>query len=275
MRLGAHDPFGNMATWSAEEATLWVAALRLRTSGSDQLRLRARIIELAGVRTGDQVAELGCGTGSLLVDLARAVGPSGHATGYEPQPDLAAAARETLAGAGLAANAEVVASGDFDHRGATLAAIVEQSVFIHLPEELIASTLEKGVTLLRPGGRWVSADQDGDTWTIDHPNRELTRKVVAFNSDYRYADGWTGRRLHRLLDEAGFSEIHVSALAHVDTEPGSYLYEMALRVAASARDEGVLSHDEHDSWTAPFSQPDYHFFSSINYYVAAGVSSGF
>jgi hypothetical protein len=47
-------------------------------------------------------------------------------------------------------------------------------------------------------------------------------------------------------------------------------------VAASARDTGVLNNAEHDSWLAQLvspASPD-HFYSSINYYVAAGVRPG-
>jgi hypothetical protein len=34
------------------------------------------LIQLAGVRTGDTVIEVGCGTGALLADLTHAVNPS-------------------------------------------------------------------------------------------------------------------------------------------------------------------------------------------------------
>jgi len=274
MTLGKHDPFGNLDSWSPKFAESWATALRLRTAGVDQRRLRRRIVELAGLRPGDQMAEIGCGTGALLLDLAEAVGPGGRVTGYEPQHNLAAAAQEAVAAAGAGANIEVVRAGaaDLELEPASLHAVIEQTVFIHLPQFLILDTLARALPALRPGGRWVSADQDGDTWIIDHPDRELTRRIIAFNSDFRYADGWTGRRLSRLLAEAGFIDVQVDVLTHVDTAPGSYLHGMALRIAESARTEGALSTAEYDRWVGRLSPSAGYerFYSSINYYVAVG-----
>lgn len=274
MTLGQHDLFGDLASWSPELAESWASALRLRTSGADQQRLRRRIVELATLQPGDRVAEIGCGTGALLLDLAEAVGRGGRVTGFEPQHKLAAAAEETIAAAGADANTEVLLAGaaDIELEPASLAAAIEQTVFIHLPQSLIVDTLARTLPALRPGGRWVSADQDGDTWIIDHPDRELTRRIIAFNSDFRYADGWTGRRLSRLLAEAGFVDVQVEVLTHVDTEPGSYLHGMALRIAESARTEGALTIAEYDRWVGRLSPSAGYerFYSSINYYVAVG-----
>jgi hypothetical protein len=44
--------------------------------------------------------------------------------------------------------------------------------------------------------------------------------IIAFNSDYGCADGWTGRRLHRLLDDVGFADVQLAVVPHVDTKPG-------------------------------------------------------
>lgn len=136
--LGRDDPFRDVATWDEATARRWVRLLDQRAAAPDQARLRRELLRLANVADGDHVLEVGCGTGALLADLARAVGPSGRVMGIDPQPQFVAAARDAY------------------------------------------------------GGRFVSVDQDADTWTIDHPDRELTRRIVRFNSDHRYVDGWAG-----------------------------------------------------------------------------------
>jgi hypothetical protein len=88
-----------------------------------------------------------------------------------------------------------------------------QTVLIHLSQTALGQVLTEAQRVLAPGGRMVSADQDGDTWTIDHPDRDTTRRIVRFNSDRRYADGWTGRKLARLFLEAGFSGNTAEVLA--------------------------------------------------------------
>jgi ubiquinone/menaquinone biosynthesis C-methylase UbiE len=67
---------------------------------------------------------------------------------------------------------------------------------IHVPGDILPQLFAEVKRVLKPGGRFISVDQDGNTWIIDHPQRTLTRKITQFNSDYRYADGWTGRYLN-------------------------------------------------------------------------------
>ncbi|HEX2297671.1 MAG TPA: methyltransferase domain-containing protein, partial [Pseudonocardiaceae bacterium] len=93
IELGTLDPFRSVASWDGATAASWAAALDQRAAGDDQVRLRATMRELAALRPGDHAVELGCGTGALLAELARAVGSGGRVLGVEPQPEFAEAAR--------------------------------------------------------------------------------------------------------------------------------------------------------------------------------------
>lgn len=269
MTLGAHDPFRDVLRWDAETSRHWVEALDRRAAGADQTALRADVVRAAA--PGDVAVEVGCGTGALLADLARAVGPTGRVLGVEPQPEFARLAAARLSEAGLADRAAVqvgvgerlpVASGSAD-------VCVAQTVLVHLPGPTLTATLAEMVRVVRPGGRVLSVDQDGDTWVLDHPDRELTRRIVRFNSDQRYADGWTGRRLDRLFRQAGLVDVAVSVLPHVDSEPDSYLHGMALRLVEAAAAAGVLDTAEADRWSAQLAGVG-SFFSSINNYRCVG-----
>jgi hypothetical protein len=57
----------------------------------------------------------------------------------------------------------------------------------------------------------VSANQDTETWVVDHPDRSLTRRLVQFYADQRFADGWTGRRLRSLFLHAGLIDVETRA----------------------------------------------------------------
>jgi SAM-dependent methyltransferase len=272
MTLGAHDPFRHVAVWDAVTAEEWVEALDRRAAGVDQVRLRAGLLAAAALRPGDTVVEVGCGTGVLLAELASAVGPGGRVVGIEPQPAFAEAARDRLATLGLAGRAEVrtVSAEKLPLADASAAACVAQTVLIHLPGAALTGVLEQMCRVVRPGGRVVSLDQDGDTWVIDHPDRALTRRIIRFNSDERYADGWTGRRLPRLLGAAGLADVTLTVWPHVDTEVGSYLHGMALRLADAAVEAGVLTGGEHARWVAGLDSLG-SFLSSINYCLCAGT----
>lgn len=41
--------------------------------------------------------------------------------------------------------------------------------------------------VVRPKRYVMSVDHDSDTWSIDHPDRDLTRAIIHFNSDQRFA----------------------------------------------------------------------------------------
>ena len=56
-------------------------------------RFRDEEVRLARVRPGDRVLDLGCGTGSLTIALARAAGPSGRVVGVDPSVEMIGRAR--------------------------------------------------------------------------------------------------------------------------------------------------------------------------------------
>jgi SAM-dependent methyltransferase len=273
--LGRHDPFRDVASWDADTAREWVTALDLRAASPDQVALRQLLLDKAALGPGDIAVEIGCGTGPLLVELATAVAPDGRVVGVEPQPALAEAARRRIEHGQLADVAAVrVGSADaLPLPDAYATAVVAQTVLIHLPEEVLDAALGEMTRVTRPGGRVVSLDQDGDTWIVDHPDRELTRRIVTFNSDQRYADGWTGRRLPRLFRERGLGEVSVAVRTHVDTAAGSYLHGMAQRLCRAAVDAGVVTPVEGDRWIGDLDElaTTGHFFSTINYYLCVGV----
>lgn len=272
--LGGHDPFRGVGEMDPAAVRFWVRALNHRAAAPDQRRLREHLVRGAGIGAGDRVLEVGCGTGALLADLARAVGSTGHAIGLEPQAAFAHEARVRVCASGAHEWVEVIAGGveDLTLPDDSVHAAVAQTVLIHLPPDTLAAAVAQMRRVVRPGGWVVSADQDADTWIIDHPERELTRRIVAFNSDQRCADGWTGRSLRRLFRSAGLHEVGAEPLVQVDTAPDSYLFGMAERTARAAVDAGVLGSEQAEGWIDALRQRAEagEFFSSINFYICRG-----
>jgi ubiquinone/menaquinone biosynthesis C-methylase UbiE len=269
---GAADPFVAVEGWDESTAQEWAEVLELRATNPSQIQLRADLVAAAALKPGGTVVEVGCGTGITLADLAAAVGPGGRAFGFEPQPVFAELARRRLAERGLGqasveiGTAEAIPLGD-----ASVDAAVAQTVLVHVPRA--AAAVAEMCRVVRPGGRVASIDQDGDALVIDHPDKELTRRLVAFSSDHRYADGWTGRRLPRMFRAAGLSDITVIMRCHMETEPGDFLHAMALRLADIALEVGVLNQEEWRRWTGGLAElaEAGSFFASANYYLCSGV----
>jgi ubiquinone/menaquinone biosynthesis C-methylase UbiE len=270
---GTHDDFGRVDTWDDARAAEWARALDLRASAPDQVRLREEIVAAAHVGAGDTVIEIGCGTGPLLASFAEALGPSGRLIGVEPQPVLARVARERLASLGDRCEIRVERGAETTLPDGIADACVAQTVLCHVPSPEREATLARMVRLTQPGGRVVSADQDAETWAVDHPDRELTRRIVAFYSEHRFADGWTGRRLRSLFLDAGLVDVQTSAVVVVETEPDSYGFQIAVGRAGTAAKGGAISEAELAGWVRALEEQAEagRFFSSLNFYVAAGT----
>ncbi|MGE5401917.1 MAG: methyltransferase domain-containing protein [Ignavibacteriales bacterium] len=273
--LGTYDVFRDVNNWDEHTANQWAAALNLRASADDQKSLRSQIIALAQVLPNQTAVEIGCGTGALLLDLALAVGKAGRIIGIEPQPVLAEVAKRNISEQNPGDVISVI-TDSAEHLplpDAIADNCFAQTVLIHLPANIRLKVLKEMVRIVKPGGRILSADQDGDTWIINHPDRELTRRIIQFNSDQRYADGWTGRHLESLFRSAGLVNVKAIPHVHIDRDPDSYLFGMGKRIAAAAKDTGVLHEDEYLRWldSLEWIAKKGDFFSSINYYCCLGL----
>jgi ubiquinone/menaquinone biosynthesis C-methylase UbiE len=231
-------------------------------------------MEQSNLRPGETALEIGCGTGRLLPELAGATGAAGRVIGLEPQPLFAKEAETFILEKKQSGIARVLCGGaeDIPLPDTSVDICIAQTVLIHIPGERLDRVFGQVKRVLKPGGRFISVDQDGDTWIIDHPDRAVTRKVVQFNSDYRYADGWTGRYLGRLFRQHGFQQVRVQAWTHLDTESGTYLHQMGRRIAQAATEHGILSQDECKKWLNELDEQTQkgNFFSSICFFCCQG-----
>jgi ubiquinone/menaquinone biosynthesis C-methylase UbiE len=115
------------------------------------------LIAAVGVRTGESVVDVGCGTGYFARLIARTVGPSGRVVGIDPSESMIAyGRRKTVASlscefqVGLAQSLPVP-TGHFD-------VLTTSLVLHHVPEHLRVRALEEMWRVLRPGGRILVAE---------------------------------------------------------------------------------------------------------------------
>lgn len=262
------DPFQQVATWTEDTARGWADRLDLRAAHPGQAALRAAAVAAAGLVPGDLAVELGCGTGPLLADLLPAVGPGGRVVGVDPQPTLVRLARDRFRDRPEVSVA-VGIGGRLPVRSGLAAACLAQTVLLHVPPADLAGTIVDMARVVRPGGRVLSIDQDVDSWVVDHPDEDTTRRLMHHNADSRYGDGWTARRLPALFRTAGLRDVQVGALTHIDTERDSYLHSSLLRMVDHAVGTGFLDRAAAARWSDQLDGTT-GFFSALTFYRCTG-----
>jgi len=198
----------------------------LGRSPREEERLRKQVQDLAGearslldrfqIRPGARAIELGCGPRGVLELLSERVGPSGTVVGLDKNEGFVASARNHVAEQQLI-NVEVVHG---DARATNLPKESFDVVFcrlllvnLHQPEQVV----EEMVSLLRPGGVIASHEADYLPHMCDPPSPAWDRLFEIFQA-YTRAKGvdlFVGRRIHRMLRDAGIGELQVNPVIHV------------------------------------------------------------
>jgi len=249
LTYGDHDQFRNPE--AMDEVRARDIAARLEShSASEATAARAAVLDALDVGPGAQVLEVGCGTGAVLRIIAARVAPGGRAVGVDPSPALLAIAREQLEAEGLASYAELhqgdaralpVPDGVFD-------AVLAVNVMLHVPQGETA--IPELVRAARPGGMVGIYDRDNDTFLVSHPDRALTRRIIAAGSDRTAMNSWLVRAAPRLFRQAGLVDVRARGFALVEQSGEAAFAPMLRRWADAAADVGEISKPERDAWLA-------------------------
>jgi SAM-dependent methyltransferase len=106
--------------------------------------------------------------------------------------------------------------------------------------------------VLRSGGRLGVFDLDTDMTVFTHPDRALTRRIVAAASDAMAVDGWLVRRLPSLFQRAGLVDVRVRGFFPLETDLRSFYASMADRCAKADVKTGVITESEGREWLDAF-----------------------
>jgi SAM-dependent methyltransferase len=128
------------------------------------------MLDLAGVRPGDVVYDLGSGDGRIVITAAQEFGA--HGVGIEIDPDLVARAQANARKAGVGGRVEFRVGDMYvsDVRAATVV-----TLFLHPGPNL--KLRPKLRAELRPGARIVSYIWDMDDWPAEEVRRVNRRQI--------------------------------------------------------------------------------------------------
>jgi len=171
--------------------------------------IAARLVAALAPQVGERVLDMGCGRGAVLLPLAAAVGPTGHATGLDLAPQMVAATADEAARAGLSVDVVVGDAQEPDLPKQSFDALASSLVLFFLPDP--AAALRAWRELLVDGGRiavstfgsyseaWEPVDAVfGPYLPPGMRDARTTGKEGPFASD---------AGVERLLSDAGFTDV--------------------------------------------------------------------
>ena len=147
------ETIGKLIHW----AHRYDLVVRLMSLGTDKA-LRRRTVDIAQIKPGDRVLDVGCGTGDLTIAAKARAGSTGSVIGIDASPEMIAEANSKVAKAGINVEfrldrieALTFADNSFD-------VVLSSLMMHHLPDDLKRAGMNEIYRVLRPGGHLLIVD---------------------------------------------------------------------------------------------------------------------
>lgn len=161
--------------------------------------LRLRTANLAGIQPGEAVLDVGCGTGTLAIEVQPRVGATGRVFGIDPGTQQIARARSKAARLGLPIDFQIGVIEQLPFPDQTFDVVLSTIMMHHLPDGLKRQGLAEIVRVLKPGGRVVIAD-----FTRPHERHSQAERF--------HAGGSNIEDLAALVKDAGFAQLETEEM---------------------------------------------------------------
>lgn len=148
-------------------------------------RIRRQAVSALGLRPGDWVLDVACGTGLSLPLLSQAVSPTGRVFAIEHSPEMLALARDRTRAQGSTNIVFLEASAEH----APLPAIADAALFCYTHDVLQSpAALDNVFSTLKPGARVASAGLKLAPWCLAPVNLWALLRSRQFVTTYRGLD---------------------------------------------------------------------------------------
>ncbi len=161
--------------------------------------LRQRTATLARIQLEDAVLDVGCGTGTLAMEVQRRVGRAGRVAGVDPGTQQIARARAKAARRNVPISFQIGVIEQLPFPDQTFDVVLSTLMMHHLPAPLKRQGLAEIARVLKPGGRLVIAD-------FTH-KKERAGQAARF-----HAGGSRMQDLVALVSDAGFEQVETEEM---------------------------------------------------------------
>jgi ubiquinone/menaquinone biosynthesis C-methylase UbiE len=168
------------------------------------------LLDHAGSISGARVVDVACGGGAVTFLIAERVGAQGHVFGLDLDESKLELARAEAAQRGIANVTFHTADVTRDWPARDVQLVYMRFILTHLSDPAALLTLARD--RLTPGGAILVEDIDHEGRFWDPPSPALDRASELYKAVARRngGDPLIGRRLGRLLEAAGFSEVETA-----------------------------------------------------------------
>ncbi len=167
-----------------------------RLMGADQTR--RGLLDQAQIRPGHRILDIGCGTGSLLIQLKQFY-PGTDVVGLDPDPKALARASRKAERAAVSIQFDQGFGDELPYPEASFDRVLSSLMFHHVPTDEKGKTVRAIRRVLKPGGEFHMLDFEG----AEKGAHGILSRLL--HSSKGLKDNSESRVLH-FMTEAGFAE---------------------------------------------------------------------
>ena len=186
---------GRLVRW----ALFYDGLVNIMTLGHAR-RLRALTVGNALLQPGENVLDVGCGTGGVTIPAKLRVGENGSVAGIDPAPEMIAVARRKAKRAGIEIDFRVGVIESLPFPDEMFDVVTSSLMMHHLPEHLQVKGLAEITRVLKPGGRLLITD-------MMRPSPSFLKRFFSLALHHGHGVRFGIEDLPELLKEVGFDEI--------------------------------------------------------------------
>lgn len=187
----APETHGNLIRWGKH----YDGVVRLMMLGQDK-KLRQKTVDLAAIKAGDSVLDVGCGTGSLTLVAQVRAGSAGKVYGIDASPEMIDVARSKAAGSDVDFRVNVIEALPFTDN--TFDVVLSSLMMHHLPDDLKLQGMKEIYRVLKPGGHVFIVD-------AKRPTTRVSRILLRLTAHHAINTGV--QDLPVMLEAAGFADV--------------------------------------------------------------------
>jgi ubiquinone/menaquinone biosynthesis C-methylase UbiE len=136
-------------------------------------KLRKTTVNLAQIKPGDNVLEIGCATGSLTIAAKQQAGENGRVAAIDIIPGMIEVSKEKSRKANLDIDFRLGSIDSIPFRDGQFDVVICSFMIFHMSDKVRNKGIEEVFRVLKPGGRFLILD-------MVLPQKALSRRLLKF-----------------------------------------------------------------------------------------------